>query len=152
MQRSIRLLSSVAAIGLFAAGCAAPTQPAAQPAAPTTAAAAKPTGRLSVYSALNESTNNAFVDAFKKANPGVEVDVLPLAAAGELQTRITTEKASPKGDIFIGGSSEFHDPLGKQGLLEAYKSPNAADVDAQFKSADGMWTGWYIGIFGLAIN
>jgi iron(III) transport system substrate-binding protein len=159
MRQSIRLLSGVAAIGLFAVGCAAP----AQPAAPTTAAAAakpttapaaasKPAGRLSVYSALNESTNNAFVDAFKKANPGVEVDVLPLAAAGELQTRITTEKASPKADIFIGGSAEFHDPLGKQGLLEAYKSPNASGVDPKFKDADGMWTGWYIGIFGLAIN
>jgi len=81
--------------------------------------------------------------------PGIEVEILPLAAAGELQTRITTEKASPKADIFIGGSSEFHDPLGKQGLLEAYKSPNAADVDATLKNADGMWTGWYIGIFGL---
>jgi len=42
-----------------------------------------------------------------------QVDVLPLAAPGELQTRITTEKASPKADIFIGGSAEFHDPLGK---------------------------------------
>jgi iron(III) transport system substrate-binding protein len=109
-------------------------------------------GKISVYSALNESTNNAFVDAFKKAVPGVDVDVLPLAAAGELQTRIQTEKASPKADIFIGGSSEFHDPLGKQGLLEAYKSPNAADVNANFKDADGYWTGWYIGIFGLVIN
>jgi iron(III) transport system substrate-binding protein len=137
------------------AATAAPAKPTAAPAAPTTApaAATKPaSGKLSVYSALNESTNNAFVDAFKKANPGVEVDVLPLAAAGELQTRITTEKASPKADIFIGGSAEFHDPLGKQGLLEAYKSPNAAAVDPKFKDADGMWTGWYIGIFGLAIN
>jgi iron(III) transport system substrate-binding protein len=138
---SIRLTCVVASLGLFAAGCAAPS-----------GSGAKPTGKLSVYSALNESTNNAFVDAFKKAVPGIDVEVLPLAAAGELQTRITTEKASPKGDIFIGGSSEFHDPLGKQGLLEAYKSPNAADVDPTFKDPDGNWTGWYIGIFGLAIN
>jgi iron(III) transport system substrate-binding protein len=140
---------------LLGAACAPTSQPAAPaPAAtsPAVGAAPKASGRLSVYSALNESTNNAFVDAFKKANPGVEVDVLPLAAAGELQTRITTEKASPKGDIFIGGSSEFHDPLGKQGLLEAYKSPNASEVDAAYKDADGFWTGWYIGIFGLAIN
>ena len=54
--------------------------------------------------------------------------------------------------MFIGGSSEFHDPLGKQGLLEPYLSPNAADVDAAYKDANGNWTGWYIGIFGLAIN
>ncbi len=135
---------------------------AAKPAAATAPAAAKPTeapkpaakasGKISVYSALNESTNNAFVDAFKKANPGIDVEILPLAAAGELQTRIRTEKNSPKADVFIGGSSEFHDPLGKDGLLEAYKSPNADTVDPAFKDPNGNWTGWYLGIFGLAIN
>jgi iron(III) transport system substrate-binding protein len=143
MRLPVQLIGVLASIGLLAAGCA----PAGGGASSSSVG-----GKLSVYSALNESTNNAFVDAFKKAYPGVQVDVLPLAAAGELQTRIQTEKASPKADIFIGGSSEFHDPLGKQGLLEVYKSPNAADVDAKFKDANGSWTGWYIGIFGLVIN
>ena len=147
----------LAASGGLLAACTAPASPTAAPtvAAPTAAAVptvAKASGTLSVYSALNESTNNAFVAAFKASNPGVDVQVLPLAAAGELQTRIQTEKNSPKGDIFVGGSSEFHDPLGKQGLLEAYKSPNAGNVDAAFKEANGLWTGWYIGIFGLVIN
>jgi iron(III) transport system substrate-binding protein len=136
-----RLLSVLAVVSLIGSACSA-----------LPGASSKPGGKLSVYSALNESTNNAFVDAFKKANPGIDVEILPLAAAGELQTRIQTEKASPKADIFIGGSSEFHDPLGKQGLLEPYKSPNASAVDAAFKDPDGNWTGWYIGIFGLAIN
>ena len=119
-------------------------------AAPT--AAVKASGKLSVYSALNETTNNEFVKTFKAAYPGVEVDLLPMAAAGELQTRIRTEKNSPKADVFIGGSSEFHDPLGKDGLLEAYKSPNAATVNDEFKEASGLWTGWYIGIFGFLFN
>jgi iron(III) transport system substrate-binding protein len=113
---------------------------------------ASATGTISVYSALNESTNNQFFAAFKTANPGVTVNVLGLAAAGELQTRIRTEKASPKADIFIGGSSEFHDPLGKEGLLEAYIAPNAKDIAAQFKEASGLWTGWYTGIFGFISN
>jgi len=109
-------------------------------------------GNLSVYSALNESTNNAFIEAFQKAYPTIKVEILPLAAAGELQTRIRTEKSAPKADIFIGGSSEFHDPLGKEGLLVPYISPNAKDVDPKFKDAAGNWTGWYIGIFGIALN
>jgi iron(III) transport system substrate-binding protein len=109
-------------------------------------------GRISVYSALNESTNNAFVEAFKKATPGMDVALLPLAAAGELQTRIRTEKASPKADIFIGGSSEFHSPLGQEGLLVPYKSPNAAGIDARYKDPDGLWTGWYLGIFGFVLH
>src|SRR5919197_4862788 len=130
-----------------------PSPGGAAPAAPAAAApGAKPSGKLSVYSALNESTNNAFVDAFKAATPGVDVEVLPLAAAGELQTRIRTEKNAPKADIFIGGSSEFHDPLGKEGLLEPYKSPNAEAVDPAFKDPNGNWTGWYLGIFGLVLN
>jgi iron(III) transport system substrate-binding protein len=126
---------------------AATTAPAA-----TTAAAVKPTGTITVYSALNETTNNQFTAAFKAAYPGSTVDLLPLAAAGDLQTRITAEKASPKADIFIGGSSEFHDPLGKAGLLEMYVSPNAASLKPEFKDTAGFWTGWYIGIFGFVSN
>jgi iron(III) transport system substrate-binding protein len=109
-------------------------------------------GKIAVYSALNESTNNAFVAAFKKEHANIDVELLPLAAAGELQTRIRTEKDSPKADVFIGGSSEFHDPLGKAGLLVAYQSPNAAGIDDTYKSPDGYWTGWYIGIFGFVYN
>jgi iron(III) transport system substrate-binding protein len=133
-----------------AAPAAAPTS--APAAAPAVAPAAKASGKITVYSALNESTNNAFVDAYKRATPGVEVEVLPLAAAGELQTRIRTEKNAPKADIFIGGSSEFHDPLGKEGLLEPYKSPNAQGTDPAFMDPDGNWTGWYLGIFGIVLN
>lgn len=124
---------------------------------PTTRQAAPPAirqgaGTITVYSALNESTNNAFIAAYKAAVPGADAQLLPLAAAGELQTRIRTEKNSPKADIFIGGSSEFHDPLGKEGLLEAYISPNAATVDAAYRDPDGNWTGWYLGIFGIVLN
>jgi iron(III) transport system substrate-binding protein len=134
-------------------GAATPSPTAtAKATATVTATAAPVTGTISVYSALNQSTNDQFFAAFKAAYPGVSVDLLPLAAAGELQTRITAEKASPKADIFIGGSSEFHDPLGKQGLLEAYISPNAKDIAAQFKEATGLWTGWYTGIFGFISN
>ena len=129
--------------------------PAATSPSPSTAASAsatpKPTGTISIYSALNESTNNELFKAFTNAT-GVNVQVLPLAAAGDLQTRITAEKNNPQADIFVGGSSEFHDPLGKQGLLEAYKSPNAANLKADFKEASGLWTGWYTGIFGFISN
>jgi iron(III) transport system substrate-binding protein len=143
--------------GSWLASCAPAPEPTKAPvvAAPTAAPVPtvfKPTGKLSVYSALNETTNNEFVKAFQAAYPGVTIELLPLAAAGELQTRIQTEKNSPKCDVFVGGSSEFHDPLGKQGLLEAYKSPNAAGVDAQLKEASGLWTGWYIGVFSFLFN
>lgn len=121
-------------------------------AATVTVAAPKATGKISVYSALNQSTNDAFFAAFKKAVPGIDVELLPLAAAGALQTRIIAEKSSPKGDVFIGGDRSFHDVLGKQGLLEPYVSPNAAKIPAAYKDATGLWTGWYIGIFAFVYN
>src|SRR5688500_8093842 len=148
----------LAGVGVAAAAAACGgAPPAASPTATVagTAAAsatAKPSGRISVYSALNESTNNEFVKAFKAAVTGVEVDLLPLAAAGELQTRIRAEKASPKADIFIGGDSSFHDGLGKEGLLETYESPNASAVAAQSKDPGKNWTGFYFGIFGIITN
>jgi iron(III) transport system substrate-binding protein len=158
-RRTLLKLVGVGAVAeTLAIACGGAATPSATPAAATTAAptvaatAAKPTGRISVYSALNESTNNEFVKAFRVQYPGIEVDLLPLAAAGELQTRITAEKASPKADIFIGGDSSFHDGLGKAGLLEAYESPNAKDIAAEAKDPNNNWVGWYFGIFSIVIN
>src|SRR5881392_3920977 len=115
------------------------------------APSASPSGKISVYSALNESTNNELSAAFTKAT-GIEISLLSLPAAGDLQTRITSEKSNPQADIFVGGSSEFHDPLGKQGLLVPYISPNAKNLKAEFKEANGNWPGWYTGIFGFISN
>lgn len=159
-RRTLLKLVGVSAVaeGLAIAcggGTTTPTTTAAASAATTAAtaaASAKPTGRISVYSALNESTNNEFVKAFKAASPGIDVDLLPLAAAGELQTRIRAEKESPKADVFVGGDRSFHDGLGKDGLLEKYTSPNAKDISDAAKDPTGSWTGWYFGIFGFVAN
>jgi iron(III) transport system substrate-binding protein len=147
------------------AATSAPTKAGAATTAPTTAPAAttaptkapattapKASGKISVYSALNQSTNDQFFAAFKAAVPGIDVELLPLAAAGALQTRIISEKGSPKGDIFVGGDRAFHDVLGKQGLLEKYVSPNAAAIPADYKDPNGFWTGWYVGIFAFVHN
>jgi iron(III) transport system substrate-binding protein len=93
---------AIACGGAAVAPSASPTATTA--ASPTVAASPKPSGTISIYSALNESTNNQLFAAFTAAT-GVQTAVLPLAAAGELQTRITAEKDSPKADIFVGGSS-----------------------------------------------
>ncbi|TMD59098.1 MAG: extracellular solute-binding protein [Chloroflexi bacterium] len=142
----------LAGLSAVLAACGGATGTPTQSPGASASATAKPTGSITVYSALNETTNNQFTAAFKAAYPGSSVDLLSLAAAGDLQTKIIAEKGNPKADVFIGGSSEFHDPLGKQGLLEAYVSPNASKVGAQFKEATGLWTGWYTGIFGFVMH
>jgi len=62
------------------------------------APSASPSGKISVYSALNESTNNELSAAFTKAT-GIEISLLSLPADGDLQTRITSEKRKPQADI-----------------------------------------------------
>ena len=113
--------------------------------------AAPVTGTLSVYSALNESTNAKFFAAFAAAYPGVTVNLLS-GSAGALQTQLRAEAATPLADVFIGGSSEFHDPLGAEGVLEPYRSAAAELIDPRFKDATGHWTGWYTGVFGIMTN
>src|SRR2546426_2955410 len=142
----------LAGLSAVLAACGGATGTPTQTPGASASATAKPTGNITVYSALNETTNNQFTAAFKAAYPGSNVDLLSLAAAGDLQTKIVAEKSNPRADVFIGGSSEFHDPLGKQGLLEAYVSPNASKVGAAFKEASGLWTGWYTGIFGFVMH
>ncbi len=168
-RRFLKVLGAGAGLaatgGLLEACASATVAPTTAPTAvPTTAPAAaatatapaatapKANGKISIYSALNQATNDAFFAAFKAAVPGIEVELLPLAAAGALQTRIVTEKDSPKGDIFVGGDRAFHAGLAKQGLLEKYVSPNAAAIPAAYKDPDGFWTGWYVGIFAFVHN
>ncbi|WP_240415180.1 ABC transporter substrate-binding protein [Paenibacillus periandrae] len=131
---------------------------------PTTASAPKPaetkeapkdtpaaSKKLTVYAALNEDDIVQIQKKFKE-DTGIEIEYLRLSGAGEASTRIQAEKASPKADIFVGGSVEFYEPLASQGLLEKYSSPNAKDLDAQFNDPKGFWQGWYMGVLGIVLN
>ena len=109
-------------------------------------------GKLTVYNALDQTTIDAMVAAFKKKYPEVSVDVLGVAAAGEVATRIRAEKDAPKADIFIGGDTAFHEGLANDGLTLAYKSPVASQIDAKYYDPEGRYYGWYIGVLGIVIN
>src|SRR5205085_5666094 len=55
--------------------------------------------------------------------------------------RLTAEAQRPQADVFWSGDPVRPFILAKRGLLEPYASPLAAPIPAQFKSADGLWTG-----------
>ena len=151
-------LSVTLALAVVIAACggaddkAKSTTEATPQAAGATAAAPQPKGKIVVYSALDQTTIDAMKVAFEKKYPDVKVEVLGVAAAGEQSTRIRAEKDSPKADIFIGGSTEFHEPLAKDGLLLPYKSPVASQIDAKYSDPEGRFFGWYLGVLGILIN
>src|SRR5882724_13723777 len=55
--------------------------------------------------------------------------------------RIIAEAQQPQADVFWSGDPVRPFLLVKRGLVEPYLSPAAASVPAQFKAADGTWTG-----------
>ncbi|HEX7056696.1 MAG TPA: ABC transporter substrate-binding protein [Bacilli bacterium] len=151
---SIMLVSAV-----LLAGCGKKAEPensatSAPSAAETNApddSSAKDSGKLVVYAALNEDDIVQIQKQFK-ADTGIDIEYLRLSGPGEASTRIVAEKNSPKADIMVGGSVEFYDALGQQGLLEKYSSPNAQGLDATFIDPNGYWQGWYMGVLGIVIN
>ncbi|MGH2349043.1 MAG: ABC transporter substrate-binding protein [bacterium] len=109
--------------------------------------------RVVIYSALDATVTSEVLKAFERAS-GLRTEALTLAAAGTLSTRIQAERARPQADIFLGGSADFHAPLAKQGLLQAYRSPALAGsgIAREFYDPDGFWYGWYIGALAIMYN
>ncbi len=111
---------------------------------------AQPPKLVRLYAALDEQTLNALVKAFKDKT-GIAVEYVPLAA-GQITARVRAEKDAPQADVFIGGSVETHDPLGREGLLLQYRSPEAKNIPSRYLDPDGYWNGWYLGILGIVLN
>src|SRR5712692_5086012 len=97
-------------------------------------------GKVVIYSALDAPVTNEILKAFERTS-GLQTEALTLAAAGTLATRIRAEKVRPQADVFLGGSIDFHAPLAKEGLLDAYKSPRLAEATSPRSSMIPTVTG-----------
>lgn len=82
---------------------------------------------------------------------GIKVNFLPMSS-GEVLTRLKAEKTNPQTDIWFGGGSDAFLDAKEEGLIQAYKSPNAANVNDVFKDGDGYWTAVSIVVVGLVAN
>ena len=74
-----------------------------------------------------QAEDDAFVvllDAFTKAT-GVEVSALPLAAAGDLQTKITAEKNNPQADAYWANEPVRADVLRQQEISTPFRPARA---------------------------
>lgn len=120
------LLGAAAGTGL-ASGCWAPSQQ-----------------QVVVYSALDQGFSQPILADFEESS-GITVranyDVESTKTVG-LVNRILQESGRPRCDLFWNNEILHSLRLAKQGLLEAYHSPQAASYPANYRSPDGLWHGF----------
>ena len=143
--RALVLTFAILILGACGAPAATPTTGTANPtpgaagATGATGGAGGAGGRLVVYSARKEELMKPVVEAFQQQS-GIQV-TLKSGSPGELALLIEQERSNPQGDVFFTTDAAGIESLRQKGLLEPYQSPNADKVPAEFKAADGGWTG-----------
>ena len=94
---------------------------------------------LVVYSGRKEMVVKPVVEAFQKKT-GIAVK-LKIGKTSGLANELIQEKARPRADVFIATEAGVMEILAKNGVLDAYVSPEAKDLEPGFRDRDGKWTG-----------
>lgn len=108
------------------------------------------TTQLTVYSPFHEPEITAMLDAFA-SHTGIRGSFIR-AGTGEIVTRIRAEGASPRGDVFLGGTAESHEELAVKGLLLPHASPEHRFIPPEFGDPRNLWHGFYVAAIGVGIN
>jgi iron(III) transport system substrate-binding protein len=101
--------------------------------------AAKPEGKVAVYSSMNTDDGKKVFGAFEQKFPGIKVE--HTRASGEVLTsRVVTEKTAGK-DLFDVVESNLFEVgyIIDQGYTQKYVVASASDYPAEVKGADGSF-------------
>jgi iron(III) transport system substrate-binding protein len=115
-------------------------------AGPSAVSAEQPT--LTVVAAY-DGKGEIFTEFHKKT--GILIYFLDMSS-GEVLARTESDGGKPLADLWFGGGADSFIQAREKGLLEAYRSPEAEAVPAQYKDADGYWTGVSLVLSGLLVN
>jgi iron(III) transport system substrate-binding protein len=105
-------------------------------------------GEITAYTSLEEDDVRVYLDAFKKAEPNIKVNVLRLST-GDLGARILAESSNPRHDVIWGWAvTQMVDPR-ILALLEPYEPKGFDKVNPKFKDPEKRWfaTTGYFGAF-----
>ena len=120
-------------------------------ATPTASGAKDPeTGKLVVMASPQPDWIAAQTAAFQKKF-SIETTSSRLSG-GEALAKLKAEEGNQSFDVWWGSPADSFVSAKKQNLIEAYKSPTAAEIPDKYKDKDGFWTGIYVGSIGFAIN
>jgi len=97
-------------------------------------------GKITLYTSEPQDLVNDMINDFKKKNPGVEVDIFR-GGSGQVVSKLQAElqAGEAQADVIWFADIEFFSQLAKEGLLEQYDSPNAADLNPKFKYENGKY-------------
>ncbi len=107
-------------------------------------------GKLTLYMGPPEKTCAAIAQGFEKKS-GIKPTFLRLSA-GEAINRIRAERSAPQASILYGIGLPSMLTLKADGLLDPYKSPEAAAIPDKYKDPEGYWTGTDVDFIGFASN
>ena len=116
-----------------------PTKPTAAPTSATAPTVAAMEKELVIYSARREALMMPTVEAFQKKT-GVKVSVKSGGSA-ELRELVAQEGTATKADIYFTTDWVDAELLRRKNLLAPHVSPLTEGVPAEFRAADGAWTG-----------
>lgn len=113
---------------------------------------AKKEGRLLLYTSLTLQEFDEIVAPFHKKYPFLKAESFRGNALQLLQ-KITTEARAGRPQVDVAQFNGFEAwQLHKLGLLQSYRSPEAAKFADRFKDSDGYWTTPYTNYLVLGYN
>jgi iron(III) transport system substrate-binding protein len=114
--------------------------------------AAAPT--VTVYVSEDQVFSEPILKDFEQET-GIEVkavfDTEETKSTG-VMNRLIAEKHNPQADVYWANEPIRAEVLKQRGIATPYHSPNAADIPAAFKDAEGYWTGFSARARVLIIN
>jgi len=97
-----------------------------------------------IYTSLDQVYSEPILREFQ-ARTGIDVKAVYDVEASKttgLVNRLIAEKDRPRADVFWNSEVGRTLVLKDKGVLAPYRSASAEDIPAQFKDADGYWTGF----------
>lgn len=159
---TLSLFAAVSVIGLTACGTSSSSPQAAAPSPevapqtnnqPAEPVPAKVEGTLSFYTSQPDADAAALIDGFAKKHPEVKVELFR-SGTEEVISRLQAEAQAGqvKADVLLVADAPTFASLKKQDLLMPYNSPEAEQIPAELKDADGSYTGTKVMATVLAVN
>lgn len=130
----LRALLVTALLGLTACG--------SEGTAPSGTGAGSTADEVTVRLVTHDSfaASEALLEDFRKQT-GIRIEIVPSGDAGELVNKAVLTKGRPLGDVLFGVDNTFLSRALAEGIFEAYRSPELANVEAALRSeADGEVT------------